>query len=75
MMAESVKLRVAVDGDEIVVTMPGTTFKVKYVKQDSGLERANVSRSDLSAPISLREFISRADSAANDKARELSWII
>jgi hypothetical protein len=72
-MAESVKLRVAVHGDEITVTMPGTTFKITYVREESGLERANVSRSDLSAPISLREFISRADSAANDKARELGW--
>jgi hypothetical protein len=31
-MAESVKLRVAVHGDEITVTMPGTTFKITYVR-------------------------------------------
>jgi hypothetical protein len=35
----------------------------------------NFSRSDLSAPISLREFVARADAAADDKARELGWIV
>jgi hypothetical protein len=32
-------------------------------------------RSDLTAPISLREFVDLADQAAADKARELGWIV
>jgi hypothetical protein len=74
-MGESVKLRVEVDGDEIVVTLPGTRFRATYRRRSPGIDRMNFSRSDLSAPISLREFVTRADAAANDKTRELGWIV
>jgi hypothetical protein len=68
-------LNIEVQDADIVVTMPGTSFKATYRRQNSGIELTDVVRSDLSAPISLREFIARADDAANDKARELGWIV
>jgi hypothetical protein len=70
-MAEPVQLHVQVGGENIIVTLPGTHFRAIYRRRSSEIDRMNFSRSDLSAPISLREFISRADVAANDKARDL----
>jgi hypothetical protein len=37
-MAETVRLRVEVEDDSIVVTLPGTTFRVIYRKPDEGSE-------------------------------------
>ena len=34
-----------------------------------------VTGSDLTAPISLRDFITRADEVANEHARQLGWIV
>ena len=34
-----------------------------------------VTGSDLTAPISLRDFITRADEFANEHARQLGWIV
>jgi len=68
-------LNIEVHDADIIITMPGTSFKATYRRQDKGIDLNDVMRSDLSAPISLREFIARADEAANDKARELGWIV
>jgi hypothetical protein len=68
------KLKVEMRGSDIVVTMPGTSFNATYRRRDPGIDRVNFGRSDLSAPISLREFIDGADHAATEKARELGWI-
>ena len=74
-MAKSAELLVEREGDDIVVTLPGTLFKATYRRRSPGIDRISFSRSDLSAPIPLREFITCADAAANAKARELGWII
>jgi hypothetical protein len=77
-MAERVKLRVEVVGDEIVVTMPGTNFMVRYerAKDRPGLVATSFGgRKDHGARVSLPTFLAQAWQAANDKARELRWRI
>jgi hypothetical protein len=69
------KIKVEVRGSDTIATMPGTTFNATYRRRDPGIERLNFGRSDLGAPISLREFIVLADDAANEKARQLGWIV
>jgi hypothetical protein len=75
-MAETVRLRIEVEDDGIIVTLPGTTFRVIYRKanQSSGLI-AFALRGDKSAGISQNNFLARAWRVANDKARELGWIV
>jgi hypothetical protein len=75
-MAESVRLRLETAGDNIVITLPGTSCSVTYRKpvHSPGLVAANV-RGDRDAPISQADFLARAWRIANDKARELGWIV
>ena len=72
-MAESIRLRVEVDGEDIVVTMPGTQFRVTYQRDAQGL----VARSWRNSPgseVSQKDFLAGASRVANDKARELGWL-
>jgi hypothetical protein len=74
-MAQSVQLKAEVEGEHIIVTMPGTSFRVVYQKHSDGLglmQSLGMSR-DSTAPISLAEFEALAWKAANEKARELGW--
>jgi hypothetical protein len=76
-MAETVRPRVEVeDDDSIIVTLPGTTFRAIYRKLDKspGMVVFAV-QSDKSAGISRADFLARARRVANDKARELGWIV
>ena len=75
-MAQTVRLRVEVEDDDIVVTLPGTTFRVIYRKpyEAPGLVAFGV-RDDEDAGISQIDFLARAWRVANDKARELGWIV
>jgi hypothetical protein len=66
---------IEIQGDHIVVTIPGTTFSAIYRRDASGMDRVGVTGSDLSAPISVRDFITRADELADEKARQLGWIV
>ena len=66
-----------VDG-EIVVTAPFTSYTVTYYKPAKSpqlLAKRIASRDDPSSAITLSEFLARAWKAANDKARELGWIV
>ncbi len=63
-------LHVEVSGDEIIVTQRGSKFRVVYRKSEDqpqlvvkGTPRGNY------------DFLARAWQAANDKARELGWIV
>ena len=68
--------RFVLDGDSIVVTMPGTSYSVTYRKLlDSPLLVASDMRDDPDSPINKFTFRARAWIAANDKARELRWIV
>jgi hypothetical protein len=70
------RLRIDVVDDEIVVTLPGTSYSVTYYKLPNSpqLLAKGIARED-DAPMTLSEFLSRAWGIANDKAREHGWIL
>ena len=59
-MAETLRLRVEVEGDGIIVTLPGTTFRVIYRKPNQASELvAFAVPNDKSAGISQVDFLAR----------------
>jgi hypothetical protein len=78
-MAAKVGLSVAVQGDDIVVTLPGTTYVVTYYRATAFpqqlLTKSHSGREDQDTPMTQAEFHARAWKAANAKARELGWIV
>jgi hypothetical protein len=77
-MTDNDDLHVAVQGDGILVTMPGTNFRVVYRKPNLGpqlVARLDYFQDQQKGPITRAEFLARARRAANDKARELGWIV
>jgi hypothetical protein len=63
--------------DEIIVTLPGTTYTVTYYKPERSpqlLARHISDRDDKRVALKLSEFLARAWQAANEKARELGWV-
>jgi hypothetical protein len=67
---------VVLDADTIVVTMPGTSYSVSYRKlHDIPWLVVSDARDDPDSPISKYAFRVQAWTAANDKARELGWIV
>jgi hypothetical protein len=76
-MTADADLRVEVQGGDIIVTLPGTNFMVTYFKPAGTshlIARPNWT-DDPDASIELGEFLTRAWTAAHDKARELGWIV
>jgi hypothetical protein len=66
-----------VDGD-IIVTMPGTDYAVTYYKPAKSpalLAKRIADKDDPRADLSLSDFLSAAWHLANQKARELGWIL
>ena len=78
-MAAKVGLRVEVQGDDIVVTLAGTSYVVTYYRAAAFprqlLTESHSGREDQDAPMTQAEFHARAWKAASDKARELGWIV
>ena len=72
-------LHVEVQGDDIVVTLSGTSYVVRYYRATAFpqqlLTKSHSGREDQGAPITQAEFHTRAWKAANAKARELEWIV
>ena len=71
------EFRVAVLGDEIVVTMPGSIYSVTYYKpEDSAqlLAKCIADENDLRFRVTAGEFLGTAWRLANDKARQLGWV-
>lgn len=71
-------LRVDVMDDEIIVSLPYTSYKVTYFKRENSpqLVAKNIPMTDdVRTPIKLSDFLSHAWAIANDKARELGWIV
>ena len=70
-------LHVEVQGDYIIITLPGTKFMVRYYK--AGDPPQQMAKSDWTgdpdAPITLGAFRARTWLAANDKVRELGWLV
>jgi hypothetical protein len=68
-------IHVAVVGDAIIVTMPGTRYSVIYRKGAKPWLLASSIHEDDDFPSRSFTFRARAWTAANDKARELGWIV
>jgi len=78
MTAPGQKLLVQVVYDEIIVTLPGSRYSVTYYKPNHSpqlLARCIADRDDLRFPMTAAEFLAQAWRLANDKARELGWIV
>lgn len=77
-MKDKSELRVQVVDDEIIVIRPGSFYSVTYYKPDRSpqlLARRMPDRDDLRIPMKLSEFLAQAWRLANEKARELGWIV
>jgi hypothetical protein len=64
--------------DEIIVTAPFTSYSVTYYKPANSrhlLARKFTNKGDPQAPMISAEFLAKAWRVANDKARELGWIV
>ena len=71
-------LRIDVVDDEIIVSLPGTSYSVTYFKRPNSpqlLARRIADKDDPRVPFTVSEFLARTWKAANDKARELGWIV
>jgi hypothetical protein len=72
-------LHVEVLDDEIVITLPGTSYAVTYYRATAFpqrlLTKSHSGGEDHDAPMTQAEFHGRAWRLANDKARELGWIV
>jgi hypothetical protein len=71
-------LHVAVIDDEIVVTSPGSRYSVTYFKHENspGLLAKRISnRDDPQVAMRVSEFLAGAWKLANDRARELGWVV
>jgi hypothetical protein len=69
-------LRVELVDDHIIITLPGTSYRVTYYKRSGfprPIARQHPSRDDPNAPMTKAEFLARAWTLANDKTRELGW--
>jgi hypothetical protein len=72
------KLDVEVWGNDIMVTLPGTSYWVTYFKRKGSpglLAKDIVSKDDPRIPMTSAEFLAKAWKLANAKARELGWIV
>jgi hypothetical protein len=74
----SPKFYVDVAGNDILVTLQGTSYAVTYFKRrgSPGLFAKDiVHQDDPRIPMTSAEFLAGAWKLANDKARELGWIV
>ena len=68
-------LRLEVEGEELLVTLPGTSYAVRYYKLANQLySKEYPMEVDRRSPLSQAEFIGKAWTMANEKARNLGWI-
>jgi hypothetical protein len=70
-------LDVEVWGTGIIVTLPGTNYWVRYLKEDDhpGLSPADIAnKDDPRVTMTANEFLAKAWRLANERARELGWI-
>jgi hypothetical protein len=77
-MTANRELYVEVIDDEIAVTLPSSRYSVTYFKPEnsSGLIAKRIAdKDDPNAALSVSEFLAKAWKLANDKARELGWIV
>ena len=78
MMPSLADIRLAVVDDEILVSLPGTSYSVTYHKPANSpqlVARNRPHRDDGRTELKQAEFLARAWRLANDRARELGWIV
>ncbi len=71
-------LRVDVLGADIIITATDTDYAVTYRKPESShplIARTYSRKEDRRASMTLATFLTLACKLANDKARELRWIV
>jgi len=69
------QLLVTVENGAIIVTMPGTRYSITYRKDDEPWLLASDIHDDPDYQSYKFTFRARAWTAANDKARDLGWIV
>ena len=71
------RMVVQVDGDDLIVFLPGTDYIATFYRATSGelLAKSHAGHEVGDAPMTCAEFQGRAWRAANDKARELGWFV
>jgi hypothetical protein len=79
-MSDPSELHVEVRADEIIVVVPHSTYAATYCRSrdSSSLVLTQVSSPDKDDPRSTQtaaQFLGLAWQVANDKARELGWIV
>jgi hypothetical protein len=70
-------LQVELRNQALLVTMPGTTLRVVYRKPscDRLVPRLDYFQREQKGPITRLQFLVRARKIADEKARELGWIV
>ena len=68
---------VQVDEDDLIVLLPGTDYIATFYRATPGelLAKSRAGHEVGDSPMTCAEFQGRAWQAANDKARELGWIV
>jgi hypothetical protein len=77
-MAFDPELSLDVGGNEILVTLRGTSYAVTYFKRrgSPGLYAKDIlHKNDPRIPLTYAEFLAKAWKAANEKARGMGWIV
>jgi hypothetical protein len=77
-MTRDSRLRLDVVDDEIIITLPFTAYTVTYYKPANSpqlLAKNFPIEDNHRVPLTQAEFLARAWKLANDKARELGWIV
>ena len=69
------KLHMQVVDDEIIITLPGSSYTVTLAELPQLLAKGFPNNDDRGAPVTHAEFLASAWRLANDKARELGWIV
>jgi len=78
MNSEPDLLRIEVVEDEIVVSLPKSQLSVTYYKSRKSprlLAKRITEKYDHRTPMTMSEFLAKAWKLANDRARELGWIV
>jgi hypothetical protein len=73
------ELSLEVTGNEMLVTLPGSRYSVVYFMRRGSsvlLAKDLASKNDVRFPqMTVSQFLRKAWKLANDKARELGWIV
>jgi hypothetical protein len=78
MMPSLADILLAVVDDEILVSLPGTIYSVIYYKPANSpqlLAKNLPYKDDARTELKQAEFLANAWRLANDKARELGWVL